>query len=334
MLQYEIFKWSEISSVYFGGSLLLGNGASMSVDSRFGYSSLVDHAYQHNLLNEDIQKLFKFFKTNDFELILRLVWQASNVNRSLGIHDERTHQAYIRVRECLIKSVRSIHPEYTEISRHLPVIYNFIRDFDTVISLNYDLILYWTIMYGRGVNDNHAVKDCFPDGRFYDNWRYLRKPIYNERSTTLVFYPHGSLVLARDNVESESKVISNERNLLESILQQWQSESVVPLFVSEGTSSQKVNSIRSSNYLNTVHREVLTGLGSHLVIYGWGLGEQDSHILERLSSSWVRRVAVSVYGNDQAYCHRVFNQIHQKLGHHVTVEFFQSDSPGCWNIVA
>lgn len=334
MWQYRISQWSEIARYYCNGALLLGNGASMSVDSRFGYTSLIEHARTHGLLNQDIQQLFDFFETTDFELILRLVWQASNVNRSLNIHDERTHKAYMRVRECLIKSVRNVHPEYHEISHNLPVIYEFIKKFSTVISLNYDLILYWSIMYGVGVNDKHAIKDCFVRGKFYENWRRLRKPMYNERSTTLAFYPHGSLVLSRNNVESESKILSNEQDLLESILKAWESELVVPLFVSEGTSNQKVNSIHTSNYLNTVYREVLTGLHSTLVIYGWGLWDQDSHILKSLASSWVRRVAVSVYGNDQAYCNRVSHQIHQTLGHQITVEFFQSDSPGCWNNVA
>ncbi|MPT45784.1 MAG: DUF4917 family protein, partial [Klebsiella sp.] len=35
-------------------------------------------------------KSFRFFFLFDFELILRLVWQASNVNKSLEIPDHRT----------------------------------------------------------------------------------------------------------------------------------------------------------------------------------------------------------------------------------------------------
>lgn len=147
----------------------------------------------------------------------------------------------------------------------------------------------------------------------------------------MVFYPHGSLVLARNIVESEYKITGNGNDLLESILQTWQTEQYVPLFVSEGTWQQKVNSIHNSSYLNTIYREVLTSLSPDLVIYGWGLREQDLYILRRIAMSHVRRVAVSVYGNDQAYCNRVNHTIKQILGFQTQVEFFHSNSPGCWN---
>lgn len=147
-MPHRIYEWGDISGNYRAGSLLLGNGASMSIDERFGYTSLIDYARENGLLTQDVQQLFNFFNTSDFELVLRLVWQASNVNRSLLIPDERTHVAYVRVRECLIASVRNVHPEYQEISEHIPAIYNFLKNFRTIISLNYDLILYWSIMYG------------------------------------------------------------------------------------------------------------------------------------------------------------------------------------------
>ncbi len=330
-MTHRIFKWKEIAEDYYGGSLLLGNGASMSIDNRFGYVSLVDHARENGLFTQDIQQLFNFFNTTDFELVLRLVWQASNINRALLILDDRTHAAYVRVRECLIESVRDVHPEYQEISEHIPTLYQFLKKFSTVISLNYDLILYWSIMYGIDVDDRHSLKDCFVNGQFYENWRRLREPIYGNTSTTLAFYPHGSLVLSRNNIESEFKVIGNGYGLLEAVLQAWQSEQVVPLFVSEGTSEQKINSIRSSSYLNTVYREVLTTLEPSLVIYGWGFWEQDTYILERIALSQVQSVAVSVYGNDQAYCNRVSHTIHQILGAQVQVQFFHSNSSGVWN---
>ncbi|MCL6742321.1 DUF4917 family protein [Kosakonia sp. R1.Fl] len=330
-MPFRIYNWVEIANDYNRGSLLLGNGASMAIDDRFGYSSIIEYARDHGLLTDDIEQLFCFFNTADFELVLRLVWQASNVNRSLRIPDERTHAAYVRVRECLIQSVRDIHPEHQEISRDLPAIYNFIKRFSTVISLNYDLIIYWAIMYGTRINDNHLLKDCFVSRRFYENWRNLRESFFYGQSVTLVFYPHGNLVLCRNNVEAEFKITNHEHGLLETVLREWQSEQVVPLFVSEGTAWQKINSIQNSSYLNTVYREVLTSLEDHLVIYGWGLWPQDEYILQRIVSSGIRKIAVSVYRNDQAYCNRVYDTIIRILGVNVQVDFFNSESPNCWN---
>lgn len=332
-MPFIIHEWGLVAHNFYNGSLLLGNGASISIDQRFNYASLIQHARENELLTVDVQQLFDFFNTNDFELVLRLVWQASNVNQALQIPDQRTHAAYIRVRDCLIQSVRNVHPEYQEISDQLPAIYNFTKQFQTVLSLNYDLILYWAIMYGANIPDRHSLKDCFPNGQFYSDWGRLRDPIYGDVSTTLAFYPHGSLVLCRDNVESEYKVISYGNGLLEAILQAWQSERFVPLFVSEGTSQQKINSIQNSSYLNTVYREVLTNLGPTLTIYGWGLWDQDIYILKQIALSGVQRVAVSVYGNDQVYCNRVYETIRQVLGPQIQICFFRSNSYGCWNNV-
>lgn len=329
-MSYVIRPWLEIASNY-RGTAILGNGASIAVSSRFDYKSLLGKARSSKLMASDVEQLFNFFKTTDFELILRIVWQAANVNQSLKIADSRTHEAYLGVRECLIQSVQAIHPEFDEVRDQLPAIYQFLKHFDTVASLNYDLIIYWASMYGNQQDDQHAIKDCFGGGGlFQDDWRRLRTPIWQQRSTTLLFYPHGNLALCRDRVEQEFKMHRNDAGLLQSILTYWRSEEVVPLFVSEGISEQKVTAIKNSYYLSTVYREVLACQRETLVIYGWGLGEQDIHLLRRIRDTGIRSVAVSVYGGDQNYCNRVFPIIQDALGA-VRVEFFDSQSVGCWN---
>lgn len=302
-----INKWEEIQHHFYDGKLLLGNGASIAIDSRFSYSSLLDYAKLNNYINDDFNELFKFFNTNDFELILRLVWQAAKVNKSFNIEDNKTYNAYIGLRNALIRTVRSIHPSYEEVLPHLPVIHNFIRNFRFIYTLNYDLILYWAIMYGNENDDLNIFKDCFINGEFEGDWNYLTEKYRGKRSI-LVLYPHGSLLLGRDILEKESKISRRcEGDLLDSILTAWESEEFIPLFVSEGTSKQKVNSIKSSNYLNTIYRETLGGVTRNIVIYGWGFGDQDIHILQALKKhgSYLYIFGISVYGNDQAFCNRV-----------------------------
>ena len=102
----KIFQWSDIKDEFNGGAILLGNGASIAIDDSFAYGSLKEHATDNGLLTDDIQSLFDFFHTDNFELILRIVWQATNVNKSLKIEDEKTEQAYLHVRDCLIAAVR------------------------------------------------------------------------------------------------------------------------------------------------------------------------------------------------------------------------------------
>jgi len=117
-MTFVISPWEAISRNY-GCTILLGNGASIAVSPSFSYGSLLRYAVEQRFLPEDAQRLFQFFQTNDFELVLRIVWQASNVNRSLQIQDHRTHAAYLSLRDCLIQTVRDIHPEYDQVSPHL-----------------------------------------------------------------------------------------------------------------------------------------------------------------------------------------------------------------------
>jgi hypothetical protein len=328
-MQFPIVPWADISSQYQRGTVLLGNGASIAVSPTFLYHSLLGHARQNGLLTTDVDRLFKFFSTTDFEFVLRLVWQASNVNRSLEIADERTHQAYVRVRDALIETVRAVHPQHSEVLHHLPAMYSFLKTFDTVLSLNYDLLTYWTMMYGLNVNDGHVFKDCFVSAVFDEDWRKFRNRI-REQANTLVFYPHGSLALCRNANESEFKIqAGGASGLLEAILGEWRSERSVPLFVSEGVTAQKVASIRNSHYLSTVYREVLGSARHTLTLFGWGIGEHDRHLLKRMQNTGILRVAVSVLGNDQSYCVRAYQTIQEELGV-VQVDFFDCQSPGCW----
>ncbi|WP_422463880.1 DUF4917 family protein [Endozoicomonas sp. ALB115] len=327
----KINQWKEISERY-NGTVLLGNGSSIAVNSSFKYPSLKQHAIEEGLLTEDVQSIFDYFETDDFELILRIVWQTTNVNKSLKIEDDKTRKAYLHVRDCLIKSVRNIHPEYHAVSSQLPKIYDFLKNFNTVLSLNYDLLLYWTMMYGIDKRDGHAFKDCIINSSFDDDWKRFRGSWgQSNRETTLVFYPHGSLILARNLVERELKITSRGTDLLESILSSWESEKYVPLFVSEGMTEQKVASIHNSHYLNTVYKEVLPSVSTSLVVFGWGFGPHDRHILERLAKSSVQIIAVSVFGNDQSYCNAVEQQVRDTFGQQVELEFFDCQSPGCWN---
>ncbi|MFC0445367.1 DUF4917 family protein [Pseudidiomarina halophila] len=329
-LPFEIHSWAEISDRYTD-TLLLGNGASIAVDERFHYESLKQHAIENGLLNEDVQSLFDYFHTEDFELVLRIVWQATNVNVALQIEDEKTEAAYRHVRDCLIAAVRDIHPEHNDVSDKLPSVAAYMKGFDNVISLNYDLIVYWAMMHGNDLDNRHLFKDCFVRSEFDDDWSRFREVYGDIDSCSLVFYPHGNLILARDKIENERKISSQSNNrLLENILEKWQRGSYVPLFVSEGTVQQKQKSIQSSYYLNTVYREVLTSVQDSLVVYGWGVGEHDQHILDRVAKSGIDRIAFSVVDNDQAYCNRVNQLIRDNFSEQCEVLFFDARSPNCW----
>ena len=335
--EYAIKDWAEIKDNYENGNLIIGNGASVALHQKFRFDSLKEEAEKLRLFNEDISKLFIEFDTSDFELILRLVWHAKLINKHLGIVDQKLDSAYENIKQALIKVVKEVHCEHSDIADQLPQLYQFTKQFRTVVSLNYDLILYWILMYGNRNEDGHRFKDCFQgSGLFRNNWQDLRNPIRKEKEVTLSLYQHGNLSIFRDAKNTETKVQRGDfEDLLEVITSQWE-DNKIPLFVAEGTGTKKLESIKSSSYLSTIFYEVLPDLitqKANLVIYGWSLGKQESHLVKQIfKNKQSGKVAISIFQNNQEECHRIYRLIkNEKVAPNIEIEFFDSQSSGCWN---
>lgn len=335
--EYAIKDWAEIKDNYENGNLIIGNGASVALHQKFRFDSLKEEAEKLRLFNDDISKLFIEFDTSDFELILRLVWHAKLINKHLGIVDQKLDSAYENIKQALIKVVKEVHCEHSDIADQLPQLYQFTKQFRTVVSLNYDLILYWILMYGNRNEDGHRFKDCFQgSGLFRNNWQDLRNPIRKEKEVTLSLYQHGNLSIFRDAKNTETKVQRGDfEGLLEVITSQWENNKI-PLFVAEGTGTKKLESIKSSSYLSTIFYEVLPDLitqKANLVIYGWSLGKQESHLVKQIfKNKQSGKVAISIFQNNQEECHRIYRLIkNEKVAPNIEIEFFDSQSSGCWN---
>jgi hypothetical protein len=195
------------------------------------------------------------------------------------------------------------------------------KSFKKVVSLNYDLIVYWAAMLGNR-SDHSLFKDCFNGERKFGSWR--------DKVGTLFFYPHGNLVLRRSNFSGAKKIVTGDSSqLLDSILDKWVRKDLAPAFVCEGTKESKEQSISSCDYLEKVFYEVLPNLEQNLVIYGWAMAEQDAHLVEQIKKSQPEIVAVSVYQNDEVFMGRVKKQL-KDIGVNKVI-FFDSESAGAWN---
>jgi len=279
--------------------------------------------------------MFEQFKTTNFEFIMKLLLEANQVNEVLNIEDEKTRDYYYELRDTLTSTIRSIHPAHQSIEHLLPKIANFLVNFRTVLSLNYDLLVYWSMLAGNDKLECQWFKDCYVHGEFQKDFDYLYKPYAPAKGATLVFYPHGSLFLATDIYGNEEKLSrSIEDYLLETILSKWTEKDYIPLFVSEGTTSEKFRAITRSNYLNTVYDSILTKINGSLVIYGWSASEQDEHIFNAIDHRGITDIAVSVHTENphwESYCDRIEDRI--ALTHNlrdINLYFFDSRCEGCW----
>mgnify|MGYP001069915983 CR=1 FL=1 len=336
MTNINIDKWETIKDEDWS-SLLLGNGTSIAIHQGFGYKTLHGVAARGGLL-PNAAPIFKRLGTTDFERVLLACWYAEEVNVALKNRSADITAAYAEVREALIKTVCSVHPEHSKVEQDLEQIGKFASDFSTVVSLNYDLTLYWAMQIFNSKKTNW-FKDAFIlNGKFETNWEYLRRPYQSTIGATLVFYPHGSLSIVRDYFSDEKKISetnSVEDTLLAAITDEWLTGRGVPVFVSEGISVQKVAAIRRSPYLMNVYEKVLSDVGNSLVVYGWSFGDQDQHVLSAIKRKPPALMAVSVYtgqsqADQQAFCHNLSGTISGFMPN-TSVKFFDSHSAGCWN---
>ena len=330
----ELQDWSKIKN-HFKSTLLLGNGASIAIDSRLSYKSLYDQVCDSKKLNTEILSMFKYFDTSNFEFIMRLLLQTSQVNEAIHIEDNKSKEYYYLLRDTLINTIRNIHPSYPDIKNHLIKIGGFLSNFKTILSLNYDLVVYWAMLAENERLKSQWFKDCFIDGEFEKNFNYLYSPKLPATGSTLVFYPHGNLFLASDLYGNEVKLSRTlDDYLLETVLSKWEEKDYIPLFVSEGTSTEKFHAITRSNYLNSVYDTVLSERHGSIVIYGWSAGEQDEHIFSALDHNGITDIAVSVHvenPNYESYCNMITDRIN--LTRHLKgakLYFFDSRSKGCW----
>jgi hypothetical protein len=276
-----------------------------------------------------------------------MLWHSSKINEALGINDDdRSMKAYHNVREALIKVVRTHHVERDEngLDEKLNKASSFMKNFETVISLNYDLLVYWSIIKSNDfeknkskTNDRHKFKDCFNSGIFFEDWRDWRDPQKGYKKTTIIAYPHGNLTLATriDGTELKIDCGDGESNLLDSIFERWNEGELTPLFVSEGTKKQKLSSIRRSHYLSTVYDEIIPDIKESVVFFGWSIGENDLHILNALSKSNIKKVALSVKNqlseDDRKLQYlKIQKTLKESLKKEVELKLFNRESSVCW----
>ncbi|GAG44559.1 unnamed protein product, partial [marine sediment metagenome] len=183
------------------------------------------------------------------------------VNSTLGVEEEKTTESYEELRNALVKTVQSVHPSWSDVQTDLLKIANFMMNFDKVISLNYDLLVYWAMLIGNTREGGNRFKDCFvrdeTTGKLiFDETaiEYMEMPHGSQRRATLIYYPHGNLVLANEPFGDEVKLSRSTNDcLLEKIVLRWELGGCTPLFVGEGRTRDKMRTIRNSHYLTNVY---------------------------------------------------------------------------------
>jgi hypothetical protein len=272
-------------------SLLIGNGFSIAQSAGlFSYANLLEKSGIQP--DSSIKKVFATLNTVDFELVMDALEHASKIEGAYGDADRANlfRNDAVAVREALIHAVREVHPK---ISVDVPQqqrerCSQFLQKFGNVFTVNYDLLLYWVILHVGG----YAFTDGFGLGNEEDGFR-----TFSEDGMCNTLYLHGALHLFLGDERATLKRIVSTQTIVDEITDTIRNRGQLPLFVSEGTSKQKMERINSVPYLRGAY-DRLKRLQGDLFVYGHSIAENDYHLYDAIFASEIDRLFFCVYRPD------------------------------------
>ncbi|WP_421955780.1 DUF4917 family protein [Polaromonas sp.] len=313
--------------------LLLGNGFSMAYDSKiFSYNALAD--FVSKAKDPTLTKLFEILKTKNFELIMEnlstfsALLKALNADASL---QQQVFDAHQSLKTSLIDAVKGLHPEHVfKIPEEkMAACERFLRVFldhgGNVFSTNYDLLLYWVLMrkdipqvdgFGKELLNPEEV------GRREQSHEWSDELLWGpNKDRQNVHYLHGTLPIFDRGADIEKVQYNDEGWLLENVNRRVDAGQY-PVFVTAGGAKEKMDLIRHNRYLSHCY-DCLTSIDGSLITFGFGFGENDTHIIDALNLAshashknppklW--SVYVGVYSDaDRKYIESIEHKFHAKV---------------------
>lgn len=280
--------------------VFLGNGFSRACrNDIFAYDALFKRADFTRL--PLAQQAFTALGTTDFEVVMLALRRAAVlVTVYAPTHPDLAklfREQADALREVLAAAIAQNHPEYpAEIApERYTACRQFLNHFNSVYTLNYDLLLYWSIMQGEAEQDLALGDDGFrtPDDgtATYVTWDVEK----TDRQD--VHYLHGALHLFDAGNELKKYTWVNTGIRLIDQIREALAKNFFPLIVSEGTSAEKMTRIQHSNYLGRSYRS-FAKIGGTLYIYGFAMGANDEHWLRLIQANRsLKKLFVGLYGD-------------------------------------
>ncbi len=296
--------------------LLLGNGFSIACRSDiFTYGSLFDQADFSS--TPRLPAVFKAVGTTDFEHVIKILVDTSRIVPVYASEAVETAKQMASdaeaLKDTLIQTVANNHPNIPndiaveQFRACRKFLSHFLGDENKngkVYTLNYDLLLYWTLMHeDMGFDDpiNLVADDGF--GRDKDTKsEYVNWMGESGARTQRVHYLHGALHLFDGGAELQKYTWVNTGKPLLEQAREAMSKNKFPLFVAEGSSNQKLAKIKHSAYLHHSYKSFSSQMEQRndaLFVFGHSLANKDQHILKKIARGKISQIYVGLYGDPQ-----------------------------------
>jgi hypothetical protein len=321
--------------------LLLGNGFSRACrDQIFSYDSLFEAADWKGA-DERIKRAFDAINTRDFEQVMELLELCSSLSQAYAIpakvKDEMKTDAQL-LRRILVETLARHHPvNPSEISDdEYQSCQKFLSNFERIYTVNYDLLLYWTMMKGKRAHDD-GFRD--PHDGNSDDYReedFVEWKNFDNKQT--IYYLHGALHLFLAEASLKKYCWSRTGIKLKDQILASLEQRHYPLIVAAGRSNQKLSKIQRSNYLGHGFRSIRK-IGGSLFLYGLSLGDKDAHISQQIAGNTsLKRLYVGLFGDPASKANQeliknanIATEINRHRRKKVSIEFYDSKSAEVWS---
>ncbi|MGL4514408.1 MAG: DUF4917 family protein [Lacipirellulaceae bacterium] len=321
--------------------LLLGNGFSIALrPDIFTYGTLLERASESGRLTKELRGVFDQFGTTDFEHVMEALRNAADL---VDLYEPKAKTLSKRLRAdaaaigvVLAETIAQSHPERPNhvTDEQYASCKRFLANFEgKIYTLNYDLLLYWTLMQSE-VKPDLASDDGFRDPP-RGSAEYVVWEAQNSR-TQNVFYLHGALHLFDAGHVLKKFTWSKTDVPLVDQIRESLANREYPLVVTEGTSDQKLDRIQHSNFLGRAYRS-FGEIGGSLFIYGHSLAENDEHLLRLIDKQPTKKLFVGVYDDPSSpAAQRIIQRAERfPLGRTekrpLEVHFFDASSAHVWD---
>jgi hypothetical protein len=318
--------------------LLLGNGFSIACrPDIFLYGRLYENA-DFSRLSPTAKLAFEALGTQDFERVIKALRDTRKILIAYGAPSDLTDTLAAdadSLRELLVQTIAASHPAWPgDISdKEYRTCREFISHFNNIYTFNYDLLLYWAQMHteeGTSPNSDDGFRkqeDNFDAG--YVVWEPSQSHEQN------MYFLHGALHVFDTGTEIQKYTwINTGQRLIDQIRDALQRD-FFPLFVSEGTSNEKLERIRHNDYLAKAFRSFSEITGA-LFVYGHSLAPNDEHYLKRIERGKTAQVYVGIYGDPASDSNKQIigraNQLAaaRTLSRPLTVSFYDAATAKVW----
>jgi Domain of unknown function (DUF4917) len=341
------------SDQYAKRHLLLGNGFSIACRADiFHYGSLFGQADFSNV--PEVAAVFQALGTQDFEAAIRALENAAKILPAYVPHGDaaivKMLQHAAALKEILVQTIAGNHPH---IPSDIPddkfwACRRFLSHFlagdksGCVFTLNYDLLLYWTLMHDDMPFDDPidlGINDGFGNDEDDLDADYVVWQGETNAHSACVLFLHGALHLFDSGKELQKYTWVRKGVPLVDQAREALARDEYPLFVAEGTSAQKKAKIRHNAYLYQGFKQFTANVqqGKHcLFIFGHSLAENDDHILKRIGKGRLKKLYVGIYGDPLELANQTIIQRAQALAglrHEkwpLEVTFYDAASANVW----